>query len=293
MSVAKKSKYIITLKNVDVNDILTQLENDEKLNIVKDEPKNVTEKSYQNETGKIKQKSPKKHEKHEKYKKNTEISMERTNIKDIDKNSTMVSFVDRLKHPILCHVSQIDIASGVKLSQNTSIPCFWCRHTFKTQPIGCPVKFVSHRVVKRFDSEINKDNYTIKENVTSNKSRHLNNEIANGDDTLAVKTNGYFETDGIFCSFNCCRSYIQEHRNEPMYSNSAHLLVKMYNEIFKTDRVCISEAPDWRLIDDRGGGPLTIEKFREDFDRVTYDYHGHIKHLNRPILHAWEEKIEF
>ena len=75
-----------------------------------------------------------------------------------------------------------------------------------------------------------------------------------------------------------------------MYANSESLLIKMYNDIYKTNILIIEPASNWRLLTDYGG-ILTIEKFRESFNKIEYEPHGiiHQKFIGR----IFEENIKF
>ena len=63
--------------------------------------------------------------------------------------------------------------------------------------------------------------------------------------TLTAKN--YYETDGIFCSFNCCMSYIEDNTHNALYDQSKHLLHQLFFRYFKKV-VPIKPAPDWRLL---------------------------------------------
>ncbi len=214
-----------------------------------------------------------------------------TNVDDLSNSNTteIITFLDEMKHPVKCIPTMINI-DGNNIDKLYSIDCWWCRHSFDTRPIGCPVRYIAHQVVKTFYSEISKDKFTIREKIPNVKK----DKIANLDDkSLIVNENNYYETDGVFCSFNCCKAFIQSNKHKPMYDNSNRLLIQMYNDIFNTRNTTIIPADDWRLLSDRGGGPLTIEKFRENFNRISYKYHGYVKNTMRPISHLYEQKLRF
>ena len=84
----------------------------------------------------------------------------------------------------------------------------------------------------------------------------------------------FFETDGIFCSFNCCLSFIKSNEYNSVYNLSENLLHLMYYKFFnKNDK--LTEAPSWRLLRQYGGN-LSIEDFRKNFNNVNYKYMGTI-----------------
>jgi hypothetical protein len=110
------------------------------------------------------------------------------------------------------------------------------------------------------------NDYTIQDSITVKKTKELENK----ESKLSIVHNNYYETDGIFCSFNCCMAYIQENKSiNPLYTNSEMLLLQMYNMTNNSkENLEIVPAPDWRLLTDFGGH-LTIEKFRESFNKKT------------------------
>lgn len=141
--------------------------------------------------------------------------------------------------------------------------CFWCRHTFNTSPVGCPIEYVSSKLIQTHTSEITKEKYTIHQLV----SRETYRSHADIDDVVFVN-NDYYVTDGSFCSFNCCLAFINDNVHNATYSKSKHLLMKLYVDIFSSvDK--INPAPSWRLLKDYGGF-MTIQEFRESFTNYVY-----------------------
>lgn len=204
-----------------------------------------------------------------------------TNIDDVitTKNLVTMSFVDDDKVQHSCDVVFSDIHDGrnVRIVNRNDpiVNCFWdrCPIDRNTYPIGCPVRYVPNTVTKKYYSEISKDNYEIKENVTPRVSNlsHVQN-----DDRLKCASSGidYYETDGIFCSFNCCMAYIKDNTHNKLYSSSEKLLLHMYRRLHPTVKFPeITPAPSWRLLKSNGGF-LSIDKFRSGFGKVEYTYHG-------------------
>jgi hypothetical protein len=141
--------------------------------------------------------------------------------------------------------------------------------------------------IKKYYSEISKDIYTIKENIPKDK-------IIPEDDKIKLIHNDYYETDGIFCSFNCAMAYICDNKHIRIYDDSVMLLIKMYNDLFKTNSISINPAPSWRLLNVYGGH-LTINEFRESFNKVDYESHGITRNFMRQesIGTIYEQKIKF
>lgn len=231
-----------------------------------------------------------------------EIQPEKTTkISELSENNIpqIVSFLSESKSIIKCNVIMYDISSK-NLEDIKNIDCYWCRYSFDTHPIGCPIRYYSNNLVKTYYSEISKDKYTIKENITLKKSKLFisdskilqNDKNLDDNNNIKLLKNDYYETDGIFCSFNCCKAFISDNKHKPMYDSSNRLLIQMYNQIFETKINIIKEADDWRLLK-KAGGMISIEKYRDNFNHVNYEYHGYISDICKPIGHLWEEHIKF
>lgn len=207
----------------------------------------------------------------------------------------IVSFFDEAKKFHKCTVSMVDFQTQKVLSDDfiNLFDCFWCRNSIprNVYPIGCPIRYISNQVVKNYYSEISKDFYTIKENITGIKLQDLKDSH---DDRLEVVDKNYYLTDGIFCSFNCCMAYISENKTKSMYVLSEMLLLKMYNDIYLFKVPYIEEAPHWRKLK-QYGGDLSIEQFRDSFNKIEYKDYGYIsdnpKFKSLGVL--FEEKLKF
>jgi hypothetical protein len=122
----------------------------------------------------------------------------------------------------------------------------------------------------------------------------------NLDQKYEIKNDEYYFTDGIFCSFNCVKSFIKENTHNTLYQYSEMLLIKLFNYIMSLEnknidlnKAVIYPAPHWRLLQ-AYGGHLSINDFRKNFNKITFNYHGILKkELFSPIGNLYEEKINF
>lgn len=228
----------------------------------------------------------------------------------------VISFLDETKRLYQCHISMIDFKSGEDI-KNLKYCCYWCRHKFESASIGCPIKYISKKAVKNYYSEVSKDFYTIKENITRNRSQMLHTNkskfvfsphlavektdetataIAPPSTTCSININNkdYYSTDGIFCSFNCCKAFIKENKHNKLYENSDILLTKLYEDMYNVKNIVINPSPHWRLLIEYGGY-LTIQQFRDNFNKTTYESHGVIRNTDifKPIATLYEEKLNF
>ena len=233
---------------------------------------------------------------HETYIKKSLLHQQEEDIKNTTKLSELesnqereiVSFLDESKIQHICKVSMIDFDSKKNVNL-LRYHCFWCKHPFSSKPIGCPIKYVPAQLTKKYFSHISKEYYTITESVTKNNKKNLEN---NGE--FLCSSEEYYQTDGVFCSFNCCQSFIDDNKHKRLYDNSSLLLLKLYNEILNENKKGITPAPHWRTLE-HYGGHLNIVKFRESFGRVEYDCHGETKEIPKfvPVGVLFEEKIKF
>lgn len=276
MSTLKKrrsSKYIFTLKNIDTEKIDQKYGIAIRSNLTHDidpPPVNIT--------------------------KLTELSDS-----IIDKRSQIISFLDESKKNYQCHISMIDFKTGKDVN-SLKYHCYWDRHPFNSKPIGCPINYVSSKATKDYFSEISKEDRVIRENITRYKRQLFYTNKTFMFTAIKDKINckfdidkgEYYETDGIFCSFNCMMAFIKENKHLRLYEQSYFLALKLYYDLTGIKDVIINHAPHWRLLEEYGGDK-TINQFRENFNKLTYEYQGIVKSqkMFKPIGFLFEEKINF
>jgi hypothetical protein len=199
----------------------------------------------------------------------------------------VVSFLDEAKKIHNCNVCISDFRTKKSLNDVVS-ECWWCLHPFQSMALGCPISHFPSRALKEYHSDISRDKYRIKENITPLKKESLN------DSRVIIESQDHYETDGFFCSFHCVASYIDYNKHNLLYRLSESLLIKMYYSLMNSKIEHISRAPDQRMLKKRGGA-WGIEEFRSKFNKVDMEYHGTIKStvLFRPIATLYEEKLKF
>ena len=172
----------------------------------------------------------------------------KTNIEELSNNKTkFFIYLDDAKKNKKCFITMVDHITENLLELKSNLNCFWCRHSFNSKAIGCPIKLVD---------------------------------------------NTYY-CDGIFCSFNCCKSFINENQTNSLYSKSNYLLHNLYKQIYNSQNT-IDPAPHWRLLTNYGGH-LTIQQFRELFYKKDFIPSGN--YINLPLCQSigwlFEERIKF
>lgn len=217
------------------------------------------------------------------------IPQNTTKIDDLEvcrKKIETLTFLDETKKVRKCTISMVDFSTNKSL-ENKGYKCFWDKNTIpdNVQAIGCPIKYIPNKAVKTYHSEISKESYTISENVTSKRSRILEDESQN----TKIIHNNYYQTDGLFCSLNCCLAYIEDNKWNPMFRHSPVLLMNLAKELNEGEETEIIPAPHWRLLEDFGG-KLNIIKFREGFNKIKFIDHGM---YFAPIGRLYEDQIKF
>lgn len=175
-----------------------------------------------------------------------------------EKSKRNLYFLDARKIPNKLWGTMIDVTTNGCLPSSVQKPCWWCRHNFQTRPIGCPLRYNPHKT-----TGIEKERFDEKSKAAG----------------LDCETNDFFETEGYFCSFPCCKAYILDQTTTVKYKDSAMLLtllyVKIYGESSLTSNGRYKDsifpcAPTWKILKDYGGH-LTIGEFRSSFGRLEYE----------------------
>src|SRR5208282_3960299 len=99
----------------------------------------------------------------------------------------------------------IDVTENGPLPVTTSKPCWWCHHNFYTMPIGCPLRYHCNASVSTNTSGALITGPTLFQKRFEEKLISANYDITGGSD--------FFETEGYFCSFPCCKAYITYQKN--------------------------------------------------------------------------------
>jgi hypothetical protein len=188
-------------------------------------------------------------------------------------------FIDENKVAKL--ITMYDYVKNDYLPNSTDIKCFWCRNSFDTIPLGCPLKYHSSQLEKIYFSDITKDRYVIIENISKDKKINIQNHNQNDSkkkEKLNIIEKEFYETDGIFCSFNCCLAFINDNKLNSIYKNSANLLKKIYYDTYNMVPESIIPSPSFRVLKEYGGF-LTIEEFRKNFNKIEYIDNGYVKNL--------------
>lgn len=162
-------------------------------------------------------------------------------------------FINFYKTKIKCWINMYDFSKNMCLPLHVNKPCWYCRNTFQNSPIGCPIKYHGRDTPSHIKKEI----------IKSMKEENLKVDDNNF---------SFFETEGIFCSFSCTKSYIFDElakTNSPLYKNSSNLLNLLYYKITnRIDKIPLSHS--WKTLKDYCGH-LTIEEFRNSCGIISYD----------------------
>lgn len=169
-------------------------------------------------------------------------------------------FSSSSRAPLKCWVTMYDHVTRGALPAVTSIPCGWCRAPLPhgTHPVGCPMRYT---------------------NPSTPKARRRVRERLQ-DANLPPDTLDFFETEGVFCSFNCVRAFIDSMAGNPRYRECAMLLDLLYEKMHGT-RAPIRAAPPWRMLD-LHGGHLTPQEYRASTEWLTFQ---NTSSMRRPYMY--------
>lgn len=166
------------------------------------------------------------------------------------------------------NIENLEIVSSDKITTTTQHPnqywCFWDRHEFQHQPIQCPISYGSAIITNKCISHQTSDVYYIYNEMPDTYKKNVKNL-----DPIVDYKKSYYETDGVFCSFECCKAFIEDNVLDPKYSDSMFLLNKMYMDMYGIPPKNLKTAPHWRLLKEYGGN-FDIDLFRQhgDFEMI-------------------------
>jgi len=156
-------------------------------------------------------------------------------------------YIENTKHTVQ-HVQSTPYFS---LEGKKTYKCWWCDLPVDHVPLGCPIKHIPSYKWKKVWSR-DKSDYTLV--------------------SVQDKNQGQYLTEGVFCSFNCIKGYLLDHRLDDRYKDGPRLLSLMYADITgDTSPVNILPAPHKGIIIPYGG-TLTEEQYRESVGRVVFTY---------------------
>jgi len=220
-------------------------------------------------------------------------SYQKTKVYDQKENPSLFSYIDEAKRDHICTLSMKDVIKNEKLPLKTNLLCFHCHHSFSTIPIGCPIDYKSSKIYKNYYSEITKNNYVLQESI----SDHATPNDKNSSSLFQTDREnlGYYVTDGIFCSFQCCKAFILNNKHKELYKQSDYLLNCIYMNLFNIkEEFEISPAPDWRILENFGGN-VNIDFYRKNFNKIEYrNSESYLKDLPncKTIGFVFEKKIK-
>jgi len=186
------------------------------------------------------------------------------------KNKRSMIFMNHYKNQSRMYAVMIDVTQNGALPRMTHKPCWWCRSSFTSIPVGCPLKYNKNTPgtldSKRFEEYL--------------KSINI---VSDG-------TNDFFETEGLFCTLSCAKSYALEQlqkTSSPKYKDSLTLLNLIQYKVSNVHTE-IPSAPSWKMIDE-WGGHLTPREFRESFGLVEYT---ETVNLRRPLMYSTSQYFQ-
>lgn len=163
------------------------------------------------------------------------------------------------------------------LPQQTSRPCWHCRHTFTTRVWGCPLKY-NHCTNNSIERGYVEKKFS-KSKVLTLEGTRLSGCSPRVD---------FFETEGIFCSPPCVKAYILDQGVNARYKDSSTLLSLLYFKMTGVKVEHIPRAPSWKQLVEYGGH-LTIKDYRATFGKLEY---SETVSVRRPYMFCSSKYIE-
>lgn len=186
----------------------------------------------------------------------------------------LTCFLDAKKNKIKLWPIMVDSDGSGVLPLSTTKPCRNCHHTFTTQPIGCPIRYIPE-LDEKDPVRIQIINFLKKNNYQHD-------------------TNYCFLTEKIFCCEPCIKSYILQCISvEPWsskYNNALSYLTMMVKKKYDIkgvpDRIKCADTIDCL---EAYGGHVNINDYRDEKRNVKYENTINIK---RPIMFSCTQFIE-
>jgi len=184
-------------------------------------------------------------------------------------------FFDSRKAKVKTWPVMIETTQKGCLPLYTTKPCRRCSDTYNTHPIGCPIKYNKNLN--------NKDDIRYQRIV-----KFLS------DNNLPTDSNDFFETEYMFCTWPCLKSYIfdcmAKNPHSHKYKNSLSYMTLMYKKIHGITGVppIIPSAGPLSILE-KYGGHMTIEEYRSSFGILEYNETVNIR---RPYMFSCSAYIE-
>ena len=182
-------------------------------------------------------------------------------IKGSDVSRECLTFLDFKKNKVVLWPNMVDSADGTSICSVTHKPCRNCHHQYVTRPIGCPLRI------------------TCKEYENKKITNKQNSEVV-----VPVLISAVFETENLFCTLPCVKSYIisklSDRNFSSKYMDSLGLLTIMMK--LMTDNITSPNSEDEFFIPcappidvlENYGGHLSIDEYRENngvkYSKVIY-----------------------
>lgn len=169
-----------------------------------------------------------------------------------------------------------------------SLACLWCGCPISaspgSRPVGCPVDWMPAQIVRTSFSEVGRDDFTMKENVTSHVIRSkIKTQTAvcariesHSDGGHSDVRPAHYKTRWAFDNMNCMLAFAMDRKDVPEYALSISLAHKMYDELFPGAQHELKPAPHWSLLK-RHGGFLTKHDFDKKIGAAIFVDHGSVE----------------
>lgn len=163
-------------------------------------------------------------------------------------------FLDTYHRPVKNWIGMFDKKNNDVLPRYTDLSCWSCHAPFKTHPLGCPLE---HK--------------TRKNTVAGVFNDCIQKFEAAGIDSAMIEKYGFFETEGIVCSFPCMKNYLLEAylKTKSSKYRSGLTLMNTMMKILYEKIIEIQRSKGFKATKSYGGH-LTPEELRASYGILDY-----------------------
>jgi hypothetical protein len=172
----------------------------------------------------------------------TKVDIGDTTKINMEKDSELIIF-DTKRNIIKYYGNMHDISTNGPLPRLTTIPCWNCRRKFNTQPLGIPIRYVKH---SHHSHDRDMWNKYLQEN------NYCSRDPSKSPETI-LDLDGYFETEGVVCRWECMKNYIHENSISSKYKDSIGLMYLLHAQLTNGKPFNYRRGGSWKILKEWGG----------------------------------------
>jgi hypothetical protein len=175
-------------------------------------------------------------------------------------------FFDTKKNCVKYYGNMLDISAGGPLPITTSIPCWNCRRKFSSAPLGIPLRY--HKIFRGKDG-----------NGVEWRAYKMYLQEKNYPQPKDGEECGYFETEGVVCSWECMKNFLLENSHISKYNDAVTLMYLLHLRLTGKELKC-KRGPSWRCMKE-WGGHITNEEMARSVTSMSFQ---ETVNCHRPLM---------